>query len=82
MRSFVLGLWMPPVDCSLDMEPLRFVAGSHKYGHLENPSISEESAFFADFIEREGLKVAGYQPATVSEEAGRGRRDLNPWSPA
>ena len=44
MRSFVVGLWMPPVDCSLDKEPLRFVAGSHKYGNLEDTSISEGSA--------------------------------------
>ena len=35
--------WMPLVDCSLDMGPLRFVAGSHKFGNLEGMSISEES---------------------------------------
>ena len=53
-----MGLWMPLVDCSLDMGPLRFVAGSHKYGNLEGMSISEESRrFFDDFAEREGLEV-------------------------
>ena len=41
--TFTMGLWMPLVDCSLDMGPLRFVAGSHKYGNLEGMSISEES---------------------------------------
>ena len=39
--TFTMGLWMPLVDCSLDMGPLRFVAGSHKYGNLEGMSISE-----------------------------------------
>ena len=56
--TFTMGLWMPLVDCSLDMGPLRFVAGSHKYGNLEGMSISEESRrFFDDFVEREGLEV-------------------------
>ena len=56
--TFTMGLWMPLVDCSLDMGPLRFVAGSHKYGNLEGMSISEESRrFFDDFTEREGLEV-------------------------
>ena len=56
--TFTMGLWMPLVDCSLDMEPLRFVAGSHKYGNLEGMSISEESRrFFDHFVQREGLEV-------------------------
>ena len=56
--SITMGLWMPLVDCSLDMGPLRFVRGSHKYGNLEGLSISNESArFFDNFIEREGLEV-------------------------
>ena len=56
--TFTMGLWMPLVDCSLDMGPLRFVAGSHKYGNLEGMSISEESKhFFDEFAEREGLEV-------------------------
>ena len=46
------------VDCSLDMGPLRFVRGSHKYGNLEGLSISNESArFFDNFIQGEGLEV-------------------------
>ena len=53
-----MGLWMPLVDCSLEMGPLRFVRGSHKYGNLEGRSISNESArFFDNFIENEGLEV-------------------------
>ena len=56
--TFTLGMWMPLVDCSPDMGPLRFIAGSHKYGNLEGMSISEESKhFFDDFAEREGLQV-------------------------
>lgn len=56
--TFTLGMWMPLVDCSLDMGPLRFIAGSHKYGNLEGMSISEESKhFFDDFAAREGLPV-------------------------
>ena len=43
-----MGLWMSLVDCSLDMGPLRFVAGSHQYGNLEGMSISEESRRFFD----------------------------------
>ena len=55
--TFTMGLWMPLVDCSLDMGPLRFVAGSHKYGNLEGMSISEESRrFFDDFV---GARGAG-----------------------
>ena len=55
--TFTMGLGMPLVDCSLDMGPLRFVAGSHKYGNLEGMSISEESRrFFDDFAEREGSR--------------------------
>lgn len=56
--TFTLGMWMPLVDCSPDMGPLRFIAGSHKYGNLEGMSISEESKhFFDDFAKREGLQV-------------------------
>lgn len=56
--TFTLGMWMPLVDCSPDMGPLRFIAGSHKYGNLEGMSISEESKhFFDDFAAREGLQV-------------------------
>ena len=56
--SVTMGLWMPLVDCSLEMGPLRFVRGSHKYGNLEGRSISNESArFFDNFIENEGLEV-------------------------
>ena len=56
--TFTMGLWMPLVDCSLDMGPLRFIAGSHQYGNLEGMSISEESRrFFDDFIAREELEV-------------------------
>lgn len=56
--TFTLGMWMPLVDCSPDMGPLRFIAGSHKYGNLEGMSISEESKhFFDDFAAREGLRV-------------------------
>ena len=70
--TFTMGLWMPLVDCSLDMGPLRFVAGSHKYGNLEGMSISEESKrFFDDFVEREGLEV-------VQVPGLQGRRLLDP----
>lgn len=56
--TFTLGMWMPLVDCSPDMGPLRFIAGSHRYGNLEGMSISEESKhFFDDFAAREGLPV-------------------------
>lgn len=56
--TWTLGMWMPLVDCSLDMGPLRFIAGSHRYGNLEGMSISEESKrFFDDFAAREGLPV-------------------------
>lgn len=56
--STTLAVWIPLVDCSLDMGPMRFVVGSHKYGNLEGMSISDESAsFFDDFVEREGLEV-------------------------
>lgn len=56
--TFTLGMWMPLVDCSPDMGPLRFIAGSHRYGNLEGMSISEESKhFFDDFAAREGLQV-------------------------
>lgn len=56
--TFTLGMWMPLVDCSPDMGPLRFIAGSHQYGNLEGMSISEESKhFFDDFAAREGLQV-------------------------
>jgi|TARA_A100001037_G_scaffold304107_1_gene339883 hypothetical protein len=56
--SVTMGLWMPLVDCSLEMGPLRFVRGSHKYGNLEGRSISNESArFFENFIENERLEI-------------------------
>ena len=56
--SVTMGLWMPLVDCSLEMGPLRFVRGSHKYGNLEGRSISNESArFFKNFIENERLEI-------------------------
>ena len=56
--SATMGLWMPLVDCSLEMGPLRFVRGSHKYGNLEGRSISNESArFFENFIENERLEI-------------------------
>ena len=56
--SVTMGLWMPLVDCSLEMGSLRFVRGSHKYGNLEGRSISNESArFFENFIENERLEI-------------------------
>ena len=62
-----MGIWMPLVDCTLDMGPLRFVQGSHKFGNLEGQSISDESAtFFNKFIEREKLEVV----QTPSIQAG------------
>ena len=65
--SITMGIWMPLVDCSLDMGPLRFVQGSHKFGNLEGKSISDESAtFFDKFIEREKLEVV----QTPSIQAG------------
>ena len=63
-RSFVLGLWMPLVDCSLDMEPLRCVAGSHEYGNVEGMSISEESRRFFDDCHRTRGAQSGRLPAS------------------
>ena len=56
--SVTMGLWMPLVDCSLEMGPLRFVRGSHKYGNLEGRSISNESArFFENFMPSMRIRI-------------------------
>ena len=53
-----VGLWMPLVDCTEEMGPIRFVVGSHRYSNLGGTHISDESAqFFDDFILEEGLQV-------------------------
>ena len=66
--TFTLAVWMPLVDCRLEMGPMRFVAGSHKYRNLEGKSISDESArFFDDFIEREHLEVVQIEELSAGD---------------
>ena len=66
--TFTMAVWMPLVACTLEMGPMRFVAGSHKYRDLEGMSISDESArFFDDFIEREKLKVVQIEELSAGD---------------
>jgi ectoine hydroxylase-related dioxygenase (phytanoyl-CoA dioxygenase family) len=52
-------MWMPLVDCTVDMGTLRFVSGSHRLGLVDDAAISDESdVVFDQFVERQGLRVS------------------------
>lgn len=56
--EFCLGMWMPLVDCDEDMGVLRFAAGSHRLGRVDDLTISDASeATYARLISERGLTV-------------------------
>jgi len=53
-------LWMPLVDCSEAMGPMRFASGSHRVAGLEPRPIGEETSDrLAEEIRRRGLAMGG-----------------------
>lgn len=53
-----LGLWLPLVDVSQDMGPMRYVRGSHRLGDQGQHTINAESeAFFEGLIKAHKLDV-------------------------
>ena len=63
-----ITLWMPLVDISEDMGMMQFASGAHRLGQIANQTISDASeAFYADYIAREGLPIAGEPRARAGD---------------
>ncbi len=54
-----ITLWMPLTDISVEMGPMIFVNGSHKFGYLGKLPISDQSQnLFEQFIQERGLSLS------------------------
>ncbi|KAI6035778.1 phytanoyl-CoA dioxygenase [Pisolithus marmoratus] len=54
-----ITLWVPLIDCSVDMGPMSFVSGSHLSKDAEHLPISDESdEYIRNLVEKENLSVA------------------------
>ncbi|HZP84551.1 MAG TPA: phytanoyl-CoA dioxygenase family protein [Chthonomonadaceae bacterium] len=54
-------MWMPLVDCSLEMGPITFASGSHKQGFLGHLAISDESHETWDrLVKEKGFPVVNH----------------------
>ncbi|KAH7883137.1 phytanoyl-CoA dioxygenase [Phlebopus sp. FC_14] len=57
-----ITLWVPLIDCPVEMGPMSFVSGSHKSRAAEHLEISDESdAFIRKLVDEHGLSVAPAQ---------------------
>lgn len=53
-----MGMWMPLLDVSLDMGPVRFASGSHVHGFLGQHAISDDSQrVYEDYVRERGYPV-------------------------
>ena len=76
-----ITMWMPLVDVAPEVGSMRFVAGSHRLGHVSGESISDESdrEVSALIAERDlrSRPTARWRPATPpSTPAGRCTRPV------
>ncbi|KAI6111774.1 phytanoyl-CoA dioxygenase [Pisolithus croceorrhizus] len=57
-----ITLWVPLIDCPVDMGPMSFVSGSHLNKNAEHLPISDESdEYIRNLVEKENLTVAPAQ---------------------
>lgn len=51
-------MWMPLVDCTVEMGPITFASGSHKQGFLGHLAISDESEeHWAEYVQEKGFPI-------------------------
>ena len=61
-------LWMPLVDCSEAMGPMRFASGSHRMADWEPRPISDETGtLLGEEIRRRGLALGGGRPLVAGD---------------
>ena len=66
--NLTVGMWMPIIDCTVDMGLMRFIKGSHKHGDQRGDAISSNShSIFDAFIKKKNLEIYELQSCSAGD---------------